>query len=147
MSSDACLLAFLVSDLALALGSRASMALPRLMAPVPVIFALSASKPPGMSRFFATCAAATHWPRFLKPPQAVAASWPVSGLILPATAGLWPRTSLGEGGAMTGCEGAAAVSGELPTPEPVSGPRPAGGPHPRGAGRGAKPRGVLKART
>ncbi len=48
MSSDACLLAFLVSDLALALGSRASMALPRLMAPVPVIFALSASKPPGM---------------------------------------------------------------------------------------------------
>src|SRR5260370_27138674 len=95
MSSEACLLAFLVSDLALALGASASMVLPRLM-PLPVIFALSASKPPGMSRFFATCAAATHWPRFLKPLQAVSASWPVSVLILPAMAVLWLRTSLGE---------------------------------------------------
>src|SRR5260370_37530957 len=96
MSSSACLFAFLASDLALALGESCSMALPRLMEPVPVTFALSAWKPPGMSRFLATWAAATHWPKFLKPLHAVWASSPVSVLIFPAIAVLWLRTSLGE---------------------------------------------------
>src|SRR5712691_12155501 len=96
MSLSACLFAFLAWDLALALGESCSIALPRLMEPVPVTFALSASKPPGMSRFLATWAAATHWPKFLKPSQAVLASSPVSDLILPAMAVLWLSTSLGE---------------------------------------------------
>src|SRR6266576_4664830 len=96
MSSEACLLAFLLSDLASALGASDSMALPRLTAPLPVTLALSASKPPGMFRFFATCAAATHCPRFLQPLHAVVASSPVSVLIFPAIAVLWLRTSLGE---------------------------------------------------
>src|SRR5215470_9775518 len=60
MSSSSCLFAFLTSDLELAVGSRAPMALPRLIEPVPVTLAFKASKPPGLSRFFATCAAATH---------------------------------------------------------------------------------------
>src|SRR6266704_5976339 len=109
-SSEACLLAFLASALASALGANPSIALPRLTAPVPVTSAFRASKPPGMSRFLATCAAATHWPRFLKPPQAVAASWPVSVLILPAMAVLWLRTSLGEACDMSVCEVAAPAS-------------------------------------
>ncbi len=59
-SSEACLLAFSASALASASGANPLIALPRLTAPVPVIFALSASKPPGMFRFFATWAAAMH---------------------------------------------------------------------------------------
>src|SRR5258708_5055753 len=145
MSSDACLLAFLVSDLALASGASDSMAWPRLTAPVPVIFALSASKPPGMSRFFATCAAATHWPRFLKPLQAVCASWPVSVLILPPIAELWLRTSLGEACDMSACEVGAPASCEPLTPESLPGPRPAGG-APPGCQRWAQA-GHLKARA
>ena len=35
-------------------GASPSTALPKLTAPLPVTFALSASKPPGMSKFFAT---------------------------------------------------------------------------------------------
>src|SRR5215469_18854351 len=96
MSSSACFFAFFASDLELTLGSNDWMALPRLTEPVPVTFALRASKPPAMLRFFATWAAATHWPRFLKPLQAVAASSPVSVLILPAIAVLWLSTVLGE---------------------------------------------------
>src|SRR5215472_1706245 len=71
------------------------MALPRLM-PLPDVMAdFKASKPPGILRFCATCAAATHCPMFLNPPQAVAASSPVSALIFPPITGLWLRTSLG----------------------------------------------------
>src|SRR6266481_9980107 len=95
-SSEACLFAFFTSAFVSTLGAKPSIALPRLMALLPVVFALSASNPPGMSRFFAMCAAATHWPMFLKPPHAVCASWPVSVLILPAIAVLWLRTVLGE---------------------------------------------------
>src|ERR1019366_2517940 len=47
------------------------MALPRLTLFVPVILPFNAPKPPGISRFFATCRAATHCPRFLKPEQAL----------------------------------------------------------------------------
>src|SRR5215469_15218214 len=47
------------------------MALPRLTELVPVIFAFNASNPPGMSRFLATCMAATHCPRFLNPEHAL----------------------------------------------------------------------------
>jgi len=57
-SSEACLFAFFASALASAFGASSLIALPRLTAPVPVIFALRASKPPGISRFFATWAAA-----------------------------------------------------------------------------------------
>src|SRR6266851_3643856 len=131
MSSSACLFAFLASDLALALGESCSMALPRLMEPVPVIFAFSAAKPPGMSRFLATWAAATHWPKFLKPLHAVCASSPVSDLILPAMAVLWLSTSLGEA-----CDisvwliapvllaSPVAEAGALEGPWPVGGPPP-----------------------
>src|SRR5207302_8361500 len=96
MSSEACLLAFLTSDFALALGSSASIALPRLIAPVPVTLAFRASNPPGIFRFFATWAAAILWPRLLKPLQAVAASSLVTALTLPAMAVLWLSTVLGE---------------------------------------------------
>src|ERR1700745_192417 len=96
MSSSACLFAFLTSDFALALGSKLWMALPRLMAPVPVTLNLRASKPPVMLRFFATWAAATHWPKFLKPSQALAASSLVNALIFLAMAVLWLSTVLGE---------------------------------------------------
>src|SRR6266481_552489 len=129
MSSEACLLAFLVSDLVSASDASDSMALPRLMAPVPVTLALSASKPPGMFRFFATCAGATHWPRFLKPLHAVAASSPVSVLILPAMAVLWLRTVLGEACDMSVCEVAPASWDPLML-EPLAAPCPAGGPPP-----------------
>src|SRR5215470_16580252 len=64
-SCSACLLAFLDSALAFASGASCSMALPRLSAPLPAVFALTAAKPPGILRFFATCAAATHCPKFL----------------------------------------------------------------------------------
>src|SRR6266567_7732399 len=47
------------------------MALPRLTLFVPVILSFKAVKPPGISRFLATCRAATHCPRFLKPEQAL----------------------------------------------------------------------------
>src|SRR5713101_2406348 len=47
------------------------MALPRLTAFVPVILSFKASKPPGISRFFATCIAAMHWPRVLNPEHAL----------------------------------------------------------------------------
>src|SRR5258708_40206463 len=47
------------------------MALPRLTAFDPVILPFRASKPPGISRFLATCIAAMHCPRFLKPEHAV----------------------------------------------------------------------------
>src|SRR5258708_5840290 len=47
------------------------MAFPRLTAFVPVTLSFRASKPPGMSRFLATCSAATHCPRFLKPEHAL----------------------------------------------------------------------------
>src|SRR6267154_3607019 len=105
------------------------MAFPRLTEPLPVTFALSASNPPGISRFFATWAAATHWPRFLNPSQAIAASWPVSALILPAIAVLWLNTSLGEP-----CDRSLWVVAAFPCepliPESLPGPRPAGGPPP-----------------
>src|SRR5882757_3188476 len=127
MSSQACLLAFLVSDLASESGASDSMALPSVMAPVPVTLALSASKPPGMFRFFATCAAATHWPRFLKPLHAVAASWPVSVWIFPAMAVLWLKTVLGEACDMSLCAAPPLACDPL-IPELLPGPRPAGGP-------------------
>src|SRR6266478_1863185 len=131
MSSDACLLAFLVSDLALALGASDSMALPRLIESVPVILALRASKPPGMLKFFATCAAATHWPRFLKPLQAVCASSPVSVLIFPAIAVLWLRTSLGEACDIFELLIAPPLLDSLTLePDAPEGPCPAGGPPP-----------------
>src|SRR5437899_5848443 len=126
-SSDACFLAFLASALASAFGASCSMALPRLTAPSPVVFALSASKPPGMSKFLATCAAATHWPMFLKPPHAVFASWPVSVWILPARAVLWLRTSLGEPRDMSAC-GEEPFACDPFIAESLPGPRPAGGP-------------------
>src|SRR6266404_5475061 len=85
-SSDVCLFAFLASPLASASRANSLIAFPRLTEQLPVIFALSASNPPGMSRFFATCAAATHCPRFLKPLQAVSASLPVRPLIFAAIA-------------------------------------------------------------
>src|SRR6266849_5646422 len=131
MSSSACLFAFLASDLALALGESCSMALPRLMEPVPVIFAFSAAKPPGMSRFLATWAAATHWPKFLKPLQAVRASSPVSVLIFPAIAVLWLRTSFGEA-----CDifelliAPPLLASPTLEPDAPEGPCPAGGPPP-----------------
>src|SRR5437867_10695050 len=103
------------------------MALPRLRAPVPVTLALSASNPPEMLRFFATCAAATHWPRFLKPLHAVCASWPVSFWIFPATALLWLRTSLGEPCDMSVWVAAPLACDPL-IPESLPGPRPEGGP-------------------
>src|SRR5690348_3812347 len=127
MSSSACLLAFLTSALASALASKLWMALPRLMAPVPVTFAFSASKPPVMLRFFATWAAATHWPRFLNPSQAVAASSPVSVLILPAMAVLWLSTVLGEACDMSVWLMAFEL-GPFPLELPMPGPWPAGGP-------------------
>src|ERR1700747_628977 len=69
------------------------MALPRLM---PLLIAdLKASIPPGMLRFCATCAAATHSPIVLNPPQALEASSPVSVLICAAMTLLWLRASLG----------------------------------------------------
>src|SRR5712671_3266999 len=46
-SSEACLFAFLASALASALGANPPIALPRLTAPLPVTFALSASNPAG----------------------------------------------------------------------------------------------------
>lgn len=95
ISSFACLLAFLDSDLALAEGTRDWMALPRLMPLPDVIADLKASIPPGILRFCATCAAATHCPMVLNPPQAVEASSLVNVLIFPAMTGLWLRTSLG----------------------------------------------------
>jgi len=42
----------------------------------PVISAFRAEKPPGRSRFFATCSAATHWPRFRNPAHVVFRSPP-----------------------------------------------------------------------
>ena len=51
MSCEACLLAFLTSALEFALGARLEIAWPRLTDPLPVIFALSAAKPPGMLKF------------------------------------------------------------------------------------------------
>src|SRR6266849_1680992 len=69
-SWSACCLAFLVSVLTLALGSSAWIAFPRLIGfdvavevPVgemPSILSFSAVNPPGISRFLATWAAATH---------------------------------------------------------------------------------------
>src|SRR6266700_5514129 len=71
------------------------MALPRLILPlvpvpagqdlgsvgaVPVMSSFRQSKL--MPRFLLTCAAATHWPRFLKPAQASVADSPVSDEIL-----------------------------------------------------------------
>src|SRR5579864_1779393 len=47
------------------------MALPRLTPFPAVILFFKASKPPGISRFLATCIAATHCPRFLNPEHAV----------------------------------------------------------------------------
>src|SRR5258708_32157942 len=47
------------------------MASPRLTAFVPVVLLFNASNPPGISRFLATCIAATHCPRFLKPEHAL----------------------------------------------------------------------------
>src|SRR5260370_28748503 len=47
------------------------MAVPRLTGFDPVILSFRASKPPGVSRFLATCIAAMHCPRFLKPEHAV----------------------------------------------------------------------------
>src|SRR2546429_445525 len=123
-SSEACLLAFLASALASALGANPSIALPRLTAPVPVTFAFSASKPPGMSRFLATCAAATHWPRFLKPLHAVCASWPVSVWIFPAMAVLWLKTVLGEACDMSLCAAPPLACDPLiPSRYPVRVPR------------------------
>src|SRR6266849_8736096 len=112
-SSEACLFAFFTSAFASALGANPLIALPRLTAPVPITFALSASNPPGMSRFFATCAAATHWPMFLKPVHAVCASSPVSALILPPIAVLWLSTSLGEP-----CDTSVACAAAPPACEP-----------------------------
>src|SRR6266481_9454006 len=126
-SSEACLFAFFTSAFVSTLGAKPSIALPRLMALLPVVFALSASNPPGMSRFFAMCAAATHWPMFLKPPHAVCASWPVSVWILPAMAVLWLRTSLGEPCDMSLCAAVPLACDPL-IPESLPGPRPAGGP-------------------
>src|SRR5579862_8328192 len=51
------------------------MALPSDSEDVPVILPLSVSN--GMSRFFDTWTAATNWPRFLNPVDAVATSVPV----------------------------------------------------------------------
>src|SRR5260370_19412431 len=133
MASDAWLLAFFIPALELALGARLSIALPRLTVRVPVTLALSASKPPGMSRFLARWAAATHWPRFLKPLHAVCASRPVSVLILPAMAVLWFRTSLGEACEMSVCAVVPASRDSL-TPGPLPVPCVAGGPPP-GCGR------------
>src|SRR5260370_24737193 len=93
------------------------------------MFAVRASNRHGMSRFFATCAAATHWPMFLKPLHAVAASWPVSVLILPAIAVLWLRTVLGEACDMSVWV-AAPFSCDSLILEPPALPRPAGGPPP-----------------
>src|SRR5436309_13390793 len=101
------------------------MALPRLRAPVPVTLALSASNPPGMLRFFATCAAATHWPRFLKPLHAVAASSPGSALILPALTVWWLRTLPGEAGDRTVGDVAGPASWGLLMPAPPAAPCPA----------------------
>src|SRR6266481_7298949 len=128
-SSSACLLAFLVSALASASGANPLMALPRLTASAPVTLALRASNPPGMLRFFATCAAATHCPIFLKPPQAVCASSPVNVLILPAIAVLWLRTSLGAPCDMLELAVEPAPC-ELLMPGSLPGPCPAGGPPP-----------------
>src|SRR5579859_3312551 len=151
-SCSACLLAFFASDLALALGASCSMALPRLIAPEPAVFDLRASNPPGMSRFLATWAAATHWPRFLKPLHAEVASSPVSVLILPAIAVLWARTSFGEECIMSMW----LADGEFPSPPVVAeprepeGPAPAGGPPPgrlRCASAGVVPAMIMMAKT
>jgi len=75
----------------------------------------------------ATCAAATHWPRFLKPLHAVCASWPVSVWIFPAMAVLWLKTVLGEACDMSLCA-APPLACDLLIPESLPGPRPAGGP-------------------
>ena len=128
-SSEACLLAFLASALASASGVSDSIALPRLTEPLPVIFALSASKPPGIARFLATCAAATHCPIFLKPPQAVCASWPVKDLIFPPIAVLWLNTSLGDPCGVSAWV-SPAVECDAPILPSLPEPRPEGGPPP-----------------
>src|SRR5216683_6124127 len=126
-SSAACLFAFFASALASALGAIPWIALPRLTAPLPVTFALRESKTPGMSRFLATCAAATHCPRFLNPLHAVCASWPVSVWIFPAMAVLWLKTVLGEACDMSLCAAPPLACDPL-IPDSLPGPRPAGGP-------------------
>src|SRR5712664_857826 len=107
------------------------MALLRLVKPAPVIFALSASTAPVMSRFLATGPAATHWPKFLKPLHAACASWPVSDLILPAMAVLWLSTSLGEEWDISvWLIAPPLLASPMPEPDAVEGPWPAGGPPP-----------------
>src|ERR1700745_1795456 len=131
MSPDACLFALFSSALASASGVSPLMALPRLTASLPVIFALSASNPPGMLRFFATCAAATHWPRFLNPLHAVAASWPVSVLILSTMTVLWLNTVAGEACDISLFAVLAAGDPLMPGPcAELAPPAPAGGPPP-----------------
>src|SRR5690349_457833 len=91
MSCLACLFAFLASSLLFAVGLSVWMALHRLM-PLPLTLgdtgrlSLEGAATPVMSAFMQsqviprsllTSAAATHWPRFLKPEQACCAGWAV----------------------------------------------------------------------
>ena len=74
ISVSAAFSAFCASVLASTAGFSSEIAWPRLAGLVPVIFAFSVSN--GMSRLRETCAAATNWPRFLKPALAFCRSVP-----------------------------------------------------------------------